>query len=137
MRNIAFDQSFEQRLAKVDLAAVMSHLAKETGLEGTDLERAEDLYRKFLTLKARYPGKSFVPPRIVDHVWHTHITFTRQYMADCDLLFGSYLHHTPESEGMEELFEESTIPAMQNEFGINLRAYGLKAEHCLACECKG
>lgn len=127
MRSIAFDQSFEQRLSKVDLGAVMAHLAKETGLEGADLERAEDLYRKFLTLKARYPEKTFVPPRIVDLVWHTHITFTRQYMADCDLLFGSYLHHTP-MEDTGDLYEENTIALLRQDFGVDPRNYGLSSQ---------
>lgn len=137
MRNMAFDQSFEQRLAKVDLTAVMAHLAKETGLAGGDLERAEDLYRKFLTLKARYPEKTFVPPRIVDHVWHTHITFTRQYMADCDLLFGVYLHHTPMEE-TEGLYEENTLVLMRKDFNVDPRSYGLSSQQmAMAGGCGG
>ncbi|PIZ31028.1 MAG: hypothetical protein COY40_03125 [Alphaproteobacteria bacterium CG_4_10_14_0_8_um_filter_53_9] len=118
-----FDTPFANRLAKIDLTAVMAHVKEDTGLADEDLARAEDLYRKFLTLKASYPGQSFVPPRLVDIVWHTHITFTRQYFADCDLLFGEYLHHTPDFEGSEDLFP-TTVAKYEEDFGINLKAYG-------------
>lgn len=128
LRQPQFDTSFESRLAAIDLKAVMAHVAAETGLETADLARGEQLYRQFLTLKARFPELSVVPPRLVDEIWHTHITFTRQYMADCDLLFGSYLHHTPDLAGAETLFEDVTVPAYQKEFGVNLKAYGLSAE---------
>jgi len=124
----AFDTSFEARLAKIDLSAVMAHVATDTGLGGEDLARAEQLYRQFLTLKARFPQTSFVPPKLVDEVWHTHITFTRQYMADCELLFGEYMHHTPDLAGAEDLFETTTVPAYQAEFGVNLKAYGVLAD---------
>lgn len=132
-----FDTSFEQRLAKIDLTAVMKHVADDTGLPAADLARAEDLYRKFLTLCAKFPGTAFVPPRLVDHVWHAHITFTRQYMADCDLLFGHYLHHSPAEEGeeMAPLFASSTVPAFQSEYGINLLAYGMDSYLMSAADC--
>lgn len=139
MRTAAhFDTTFEQRLAKVNLDAVMQHVADDTGLPVADLVRAEDLYRKYLTLRASFPQTDFVPPRLVDHVWHAHITFTRQYMADCDMLFGEYLHHNPAAEGedMSPVFEANTLPAYQREFGINLMAYGTSPEQMLAAACK-
>ncbi|PZP39829.1 MAG: hypothetical protein DI585_02930 [Pseudomonas fluorescens] len=132
-----FDMTFEQRLAKVNLDAVMKHVAEDTGLPAADLVRAEDLYRKFLTLCATFPGTAFVPPRLVDHVWHAHITFTRQYMADCQLLFGEYMHHNPAEEGEDKtpIFEANTIPAYQSEFGINLMAYGMDPQLMMAADC--
>jgi hypothetical protein len=124
LRQPQFDTSFESRLASIDLSAVMAHVAADTGFTGADLQRAEQLYRQFLTLKARYPEVCFVPPKLVDEVWHTHITFTRQYFADCDLLFGEYLHHTPDLANSEQGFETVTVPAYATEFGVNLKAYG-------------
>lgn len=120
-----FDTSFEQRLASIDLTAVMAHVAEDHGITGADAARAEDLYRKFLTLVARHPGEFMVPPVVVDHVWHAHITFTRQYMADCDKLFGAYLHHTPSSEDLSEQFRTGTLAYMAAEFGEHLT--GLEA----------
>ena len=118
-----FDQTFEQRIARINLDAVMQHVAKDTGLEGEDLTRAEDLYRKYLTLRSRYPEVTMVPPRIVDHVWHAHITFTRQYMADCELLFGEYLHHTPMEEDTDAMYHSGTVMLMARDFGVSLPTY--------------
>jgi hypothetical protein len=128
-----FDTSFESRLARVDLTAVMAHVAADTGLQGADLTRAEQLYRQFLTLSARYPALSLVPPKLVDAVWHAHISFTRQYFADCELLFGEYLHHTPDVTGAEAIFEAVTVPAYQAEFGVNLKAYGVEIRTAADC----
>lgn len=55
------------------------------------------------------PDKN-TPTPVVDIVWHTHILFTRKYMADCKNIFGYYLHHLPtvtlnDEEGMEQQSE--------------------------------
>lgn len=134
-----FDMSFEARLSRVDLTKVMAHVAADTGLGEADLLRAESLYRQFLTLIAhKNADVSYVPPRLVDAVWHAHITFTRQYMADCELLFGSYLHHNPGLDDVdgEVLFGE-TVRAYAENFGVNLLAYGTTADEWMAmAECK-
>lgn len=134
MQNAAFDQTFAQRLARVNLSAVMAHVAEDTGFDAATLARAEDLYRKFLTLAGTHPGKSFVPPRIVDIVWHTHITFTRQYMADCELLFGAYLHHEVSTADTSAAYEQ-TIAAYQAQFGVHPANYGISAELSSAAPC--
>lgn len=134
---MTYDMSFEQRLSRIDLSKVMEHVREDTGLGDADLARAEDLYRKFLTLCAQKPEMNIVPPRLVDAVWHAHITFTRQYMADCELLFGSYMHHNPGigEEASEQGFAE-TVKTYQNAFGINLLAYGTTAPSWLgAADC--
>lgn len=121
----AFDQSFAQRLAKVDLTAVMTRVAQDTGLSEADLIRAEDLYRKFLTLIAtNTTGRDMVPPKIADFVWHTHIMFTRQYAADCELLFGRFLHHNPREDDTTEDYQD-TLDGYTAQFGIDIRNYGL------------
>jgi hypothetical protein len=126
---MTYDMSFEQRLARIDLSKVMEHVREDTGLGDADLARAEDLYRKFLTLCAQKPEGGIVPPRLVDAVWHAHITFTRQYMADCDLLFGQYIHHNPSiSEAEAEAGFANTVSIYASQFGVNLNAYGTTAE---------
>lgn len=125
------DMTFDQRLARIDLRAVMAHVQADTGLSDADIGRAEQLYRQFLTLIATYPDHNFVPPKLVDAVWHTHITFTRQYATDCELLFGEFLHHTPDLEGSNEMFAD-TIAAYAKNFGVNLQAYGIAPEMAAA-----
>lgn len=121
-----FDLSFEQRLARVDLRAVMAHVQADTGLSDADIERAEDLYRKFLTLHHELPNAPLVPPRLVDEVWHAHITFTRQYAADCELLFGEFMHHNPDVADADEMYKD-TVVVYSNRFNVNLLAYGTTA----------
>lgn len=128
MQTAHFDTPFAQRLAKVDLTNVMERLGMETGFDAATLARAEDLYRKFLTLIATYPGRSFAPPRIVDEVWHNHILFTRQYVPDCELLFGSYLHHNPHLHADLSDAYNDTIDAYQEVFNVHPANYGFTPE---------
>ncbi|PIZ32029.1 MAG: hypothetical protein COY40_00260 [Alphaproteobacteria bacterium CG_4_10_14_0_8_um_filter_53_9] len=120
MQQVHFDTPFETRLQKLDLTRIMARVEAETGLDKATLARAEELYRQFLTLHNRYKGQSFVPPQIVDYVWHSHIEHTRQYMADCDMLFGAYLHHEPTDEDTTADYEAKTIPAYAQEFGEDI-----------------
>lgn len=52
-------------------------------------------YKRFLALKRAYPECEIVPNREVDIFWHQHILDTEKYAADCDALFGTFLHHFP------------------------------------------
>ena len=59
-------------------------------------ERACAEYRRFLALKRAYPALvAIVPSSPVDTFWHHHILDTRKYAADCEAVFGSFLHHFP------------------------------------------
>ena len=135
---IAFDTTFEQRLAKLDLTRVMEKVSKETGMEGSDLVAAEDLYRKFLTLKYKNPTVDMAPPVIVDHVWDLHVQFTKQYRTDCDMLFGCFLDHNPhvESDGWDvEPAFAATQNLFQSEFDINFTRTGLRREYIQPAMC--
>jgi hypothetical protein len=52
-------------------------------------------YRKFLTLLVKYPDETIAPTTEVDEFWHLHILDTRKYAADCEAVFGYFLHHFP------------------------------------------
>lgn len=58
-------------------------------------EMAERWYRRFLTLALTDGSEAIVPPQPVDKFWHKHILDTQKYIADCEAVFGSYLHHFP------------------------------------------
>jgi hypothetical protein len=81
-------------------------------------------YRRFLSLKRKYPGVSLVPTDDIDMVWHAHILDTQNYATDCENLFGEFLHHNPffgahGDETQEEMaihFEE-TSTLWQSEYG--------------------
>ena len=76
--------------------------------------QAKQEYIRFLTLRQKYPDETLVPSDLMDGVWHVHILNTRQYISDCDALFGKYLHHVPHldegiSEENKEIFTKKSI----------------------------
>lgn len=124
------DMSIEQRVAKIDLVCVMKRLKSEMGLSDADCARAETLYRQFLVLIAKYPGRFFVAPHIADEVWHNHVLFTKKYAEDCEMMFGKFLHHYPaedEDEDMQKPYA-ATVALYQSEFGVHPAHYGLSRE---------
>jgi hypothetical protein len=94
---------------------------------GWDLETAlsvADLYRAFLFLCKSYPDQIIVPTREVDDFWHLHILDTRNYISDCDNVFGHYLHHFPYAglkgtnvtHEEEEVFLYETVKLIERHF---------------------
>jgi hypothetical protein len=86
------------RLAVIDLTMIRLMLAKpEDGQRWAEheLDLGEQEYRRFLALHLMYPEMYVVPCGLVDTVWHAHILDTQAYAADCEKLFGSFLHHFP------------------------------------------
>jgi hypothetical protein len=66
--------------------------------EGWSLEKAnavEKEYRRFLCLMKLFPEEDTAPLVDVDTFWHYHILDTRKYAADCEQVFGYFLHHHP------------------------------------------
>jgi hypothetical protein len=66
--------------------------------EGWSLEKAnavEKEYRRFLCLMKLYPEEDTAPLADVDTFWHYHILDTMKYAADCERVFGYFLHHYP------------------------------------------
>lgn len=130
------DMTFEQRLAKMDLSKPLARLQARLGFDDATMTRAEDLYRKWLTLKFKNPGMFLVPPLLVDYVWESHQAYSRQYMDDTVMLFGEFLHHDPiDDEDTSEQFETGTVDLFEKEFGISLYNYGVSPELMVASNC--
>ncbi len=92
-------QAYE-RAKSLDLTMVRRKLMDEQHGLGWGQEKtaeAEDLYLRFLALQTASSSSTHkvVPPRVVDEFWHQHILDTRKYAADCESIFGEYLHHFP------------------------------------------
>ena len=92
-------------LSVVRQAVVQSIDDREYSDEGSRLPAsewaaiAEQAYRRFLFICAKHPSAHVVPNGKVDYFWHKHILHTRQYVDDCQALFGRYLHHLPTPRG--------------------------------------
>ena len=85
-------------IESLDLEPIKFKLACQDdgpGWSAQHIERMAQAYRRFLILLARYPGVTIAPTRDIDTVWHTHILDTRKYAADCQRIFGEFLHHYP------------------------------------------
>lgn len=87
---------FSKQIQELNLTSVIARLQRETSLSAEVLTQAETQYRQFLQLCRDDTGT--VPTELADKVWHTHILDTRKYAADCEALFGQFMHHTPHSQ---------------------------------------
>lgn len=82
---------------QIDLSMVKLKLQdNDEGLGWTEeqCESAEIEYKRFLHL-CKVHGPGIVPNKIMDQMWHYHILDTRAYHADCNNVFGHYMHHFP------------------------------------------
>ena len=118
-------------VAELDLKRItwkVSNDPYKPEMSDEEVSRAVHQYRRFLSLKVRYPGANLVPTDDIDMIWHAHILDTERYAYDCQRLFGSFLHHEPyfgnlgteSQEDMGGMFEE-TSRLWAEEFGEDLR----------------
>lgn len=85
-------------IAALDLEPIKVKLMHKESGPGWPLERANAVeleYRRFLTLMKKFPDEQTSPPVDVDTFWHHHILDTMKYAADCQAVFGYFLHHFP------------------------------------------
>jgi hypothetical protein len=128
-----FMNSDFNQISMLDLDPIKIKLMHVESGEGWSLEYAsavEREYRRFLYLMKTYPDEPTAPLTDVDTFWHYHILDTMKYAADCEQVFGFFLHHFPyvgmrgqeDKEALdrmgermrtlyEETFEESYAPA--------------------------
>jgi hypothetical protein len=64
-------------------------------------------YRRFLWLSYLHDGPAGALHTNADKLWHNHILDTQAYAADCDRIFGRYIHHTPHYATTEEARQEA------------------------------
>lgn len=59
------------------------------------IERAENEYKRYLTLIKLNFRKRLVPSKLMDEFWHMHILDTKAYREDCHKVFGDFIDHYP------------------------------------------
>ena len=85
-------------IAELNLDAIKVKLMHRESGEGWSLEKANAVefeYRRFLILMKQFPEEETAPLMDVDTFWHYHILDTLKYAADCEQVFGYFLHHFP------------------------------------------
>lgn len=89
----------EQKVGTIDFTLNKRKMVQTLGWSSAVVDQMEQQYRRFLALQAalKVERNSFtiVPNRLIDEFWHQHILDTQQYIADCEAIFGEYLHHYP------------------------------------------
>ncbi|WP_304525732.1 hypothetical protein [Halomonas sp. I5-271120] len=135
-------QAALDKVAQLDFSMLGRKLMEERGWTREYCDEVESLYRKFLALNIRYPDKKICPSGPIDEFWHAHILDTHAYFADCDILFGEYLHHFPyfgmrgaaDRANLESTFEES-LNLFVSHFGIDPTAGDAEARSCAPQRC--
>jgi hypothetical protein len=85
-------------IAALDLDPIKVKLMHEESGEGWSRAYADSMefeYRRFLYLVKKFPNEQAAPLFDVDVFWHYHILDTMKYAADCEAVFGYFLHHFP------------------------------------------
>lgn len=85
-----------------------------------DLERFSTAlaeYQRFLTLCKVNPEAKVMAPADVDELWHVHMLDSVHYTADCQRMFGGYLHHDPCIGEPDPFNTEETLGLYQTQFG--------------------
>jgi hypothetical protein len=98
----------------LDLNAIkvkLMHPKSGKGWSQQRAEAAEQEYRRFLYLAKKFPNEPTAPLVDVDEFWHYHILDTMKYAADCDRVFGYFLHHFPYA-GMRGKADEAALQRM-------------------------
>jgi len=134
-----------QRIQQVDLSDIKKKLMDKDHGQGWTAEqadRAELLYRCFLSLQFASDTQALpiVPPRIADEFWHQHILDTRKYAADCDEIFGNFLHHFPyfgmrgpaDARALDQA-SEATIRLFIEHFHQHVGSLSTCAGKCSSC----
>ncbi len=85
-------------IADLNLEPIKNKLMDAQSGEGWSRAKVEAMdleYRRFLHLMHAFPNQSVSPTKAVDTFWHYHILDTQRYAADCDAVFGCFMHHNP------------------------------------------
>lgn len=102
------------KVENLDLSKIHLNLQDESEGPGWSSDKCQEVevrYRAMLVGHTLYPDTTFAPDKDVDVFWHYHILDTRAYIADCNTLFGEYMHHDPylgmEGEASEAALEQA------------------------------
>ncbi|MFN3181083.1 MAG: glycine-rich domain-containing protein [Nannocystaceae bacterium] len=117
----------------LELERIVNKLAGQPEWNMTRARQAELAYRRFLQLRSLYPTCSLVPTRDIDEMWHGHILDTRAYAADCDRLFGGFMHHCPAWDGEDRAELDAAFAVTR---ALWMRAFGEELAEAARCESK-
>ncbi|WP_162933121.1 hypothetical protein [Roseovarius sp. EL26] len=119
---------------KADGISFAYWLMSDTGMSITRATQAIEEYRKFAYL-CTISSRRLVPSKIVDEVWHIHLTHTKDYWGRfCPEVLNKELHHVPGKADSQREDEALTHGLYEREFG-HAPPYKIWPQliHLLAC----
>lgn len=125
-------------IERLDLSAIKKKLMHRESGENWPAERADAVekeYKRFLYLMKTFPTESTAPSVDVDTFWHYHILDTQKYAADCEHVFGYFLHHYPyigmEGRADDEQVHEAAASRMRDIYEATFgETYQPSAAYC-------
>lgn len=116
------------RVGSLNFTMLKRKLEVVGGWSTSALAETEQHYRIYLALNIVYPDRKLGPTPLIDDFWHAHILDTEAYAADCQKLFGRYLHHYPYGgltddpldKAISESVQEETRTLFRKHFDITL-----------------
>ena len=88
----------DEDLRLLDLECISYKVCRDEGWALDKVDRIEKAYRAFLQVLRNVDRAHPVAPTLeIDKYWHHHILDTQKYQADCQAIFGYFVHHFPYS----------------------------------------
>ena len=109
-------------MQSLDISHVASRTQKRMGWSNSYTTLILKEYLRYLTIAQTHPDIHLVPSELVDEIWHDHILHTKRYMADCQTLFGRYMHHLPETDPVA--IAEGSKPDIKKTLELYVEVFG-------------
>jgi hypothetical protein len=119
----ALSQAFASKLKELDLEPIEKQLI-QSGWTRQQATLAINRYKMFLSLVYLHPHTPLVPTQEIDRVWHCHILQTRKYFKDCQMLFGRFIHHEPDSTAGNQADQLSLDTAFAQTTALLVQYFG-------------
>jgi hypothetical protein len=119
----ALSQAFASKLKELDLEPIEKQLI-QSGWTRQQATLAINRYKMFLFLVYLHPYTPLVPTQEIDRVWHCHILETRKYFKDCQMLFGRFIHHEPDSTAENQADQLSLDTAFAHTTALLVQYFG-------------
>lgn len=89
-------QQAKTYINNIDFSMIINKMVNRDDWLEDEVQAVCKMYRNYLFLQKKYKDKFELPPsEEIDEFWHQHILDTQKYHADCEAIFGKYLHHYP------------------------------------------
>jgi len=86
-----------EKISMFDFAKVTDRYIKDGKVSPQVAEETLLELKRWFTLCALHPEKTYATGGQVDAMWHTFILFTKDYARFCQDIAGAFIHHSPET----------------------------------------